>query len=598
MAVRYKALRLQTCGEKAEQSLQAALVQSKIFSKCYAHKSRVKNEKKLLEKVTRKQSKKPEYCLSHITDVIGVRFVTLFRLEMPEVFEHLIKIINHDDGLNPNPFCKGVIEEVIIYETSRYDDNTRLIKEVASKQGIGHLIKVEQSEQGYSSIHVVTRLQTQPGGETPPWESYKVPVEFQIRTVYEDAWGEVDHKYGYVLRQGKEAGEPIENPESVMRHLVVLKKFSDACAEYANAIHIDASPPGRWPTLLDKTGVVSVAQDDELLANLEKLGIGHDVISLFVEAREKREKALSPEFGPDRVRLLLGVAETFRELALAYEDKIANSPTEGEYLFYYYASMNEAFCLISTNTKENVRAALNKYNRLSEYYKDYPLVLMREGQALGKIGFTESSIEKLDLAYNLLKKFESEGSNFSNFLPEVDYKHMKKFLPLVYGYQLWKKVNTIEDATGNSAKEKKEILLKAYELTTEATEFYSEDEVFKIHNNLLYYAMDIIGLCNEAEGDSDGDLCRGMEKNITIHLSTLLRKFDATTNTNINLLDTLVRAHIANKDYKNAKVICDRLLDLCLGSEVGYIYENETRHDLAEKAYANKKIIEKELAIN
>jgi ppGpp synthetase/RelA/SpoT-type nucleotidyltranferase len=52
--------------------MMAALRQTPISQICYAFRSRVKTEDRLIEKKARKLPEKPEYKLEDITDVIGV----------------------------------------------------------------------------------------------------------------------------------------------------------------------------------------------------------------------------------------------------------------------------------------------------------------------------------------------------------------------------------------------------------------------------------------------------------------------------------------------------------------------------------------------
>lgn len=96
--VLYDALRLETDAKTMERELIVAITQSKISSSCYAFKSRVKPEGKLYEKLCRKQKTKPSYKLTDITDVIGLRLVTLFRKEMPDVLENVIALIAHENN--------------------------------------------------------------------------------------------------------------------------------------------------------------------------------------------------------------------------------------------------------------------------------------------------------------------------------------------------------------------------------------------------------------------------------------------------------------------------------------------------------------------
>ena len=60
---------------------------------CYAYKFRVKSKDDLLAKKQRKLEEKPHYTITDITDVIGVRLVTLFKGEMLTVYANLIGML-------------------------------------------------------------------------------------------------------------------------------------------------------------------------------------------------------------------------------------------------------------------------------------------------------------------------------------------------------------------------------------------------------------------------------------------------------------------------------------------------------------------------
>ena len=81
--------RIQLAAEKAVTGLVASMAQTSLLKSVYAYKQRVKSVAKMCEKKSIKQEKKSDYCLEDITDVVGIRLVTLFRHEMAEVIDQL-----------------------------------------------------------------------------------------------------------------------------------------------------------------------------------------------------------------------------------------------------------------------------------------------------------------------------------------------------------------------------------------------------------------------------------------------------------------------------------------------------------------------------
>ena len=579
----YIALTLEKEGEVARNNLMSSLIHSDILGMCYAYKSRVKPEDKLIEKKSRKLSDKPEYSLLDITDVIGIRFVTLFREEMPKIFEKLIDIICHTDSLNPNPFCKDHIEEVIIYHTNPYDDIKHRIEEIIKEKAVNPTkeFKPVHLKDSYSSIHIVTRL----NHKVPKLSAdYHIPLEIQIRTVFEDAWGEIDHKYGYVLREGKDTGTPIKNAEFVLKHLKILKKFSDACAEYADAIHFEASPYNQ--DNIESGKVISVATDDALIEKFRELGVSGDLISAYQAARDARKEAqeVVETNHQNGTTLLMQAAEKFRELAEPYTEEDIIVDNKPSYLFYYYSKMNEAVCLLSSYKNENIKAALNIYTNLEDKYSGFPLLHMRIGQAYSKLGQSDEALEKYQFVSDIISDFENEGCQWSDALPEIDYKHIKKSFPTLWGFQLWKKSRLIDSDATNATEEKIKALIQAYDVTNEAMSHIDECEQWKIVNNLIYYAVEISSF-NVTDNERVDE--------ITSSISDLLSRYEQHVNIkecdDIEVLDTISKAYkfVGRKD--DACKALDRIIYLTLGGTSNAIYDHDLMLEIAQEAYAMRQ---------
>ncbi|EKE06186.1 MAG: RelA/SpoT protein [uncultured bacterium] len=553
----YYELMLEKDGIQAENELLAALQQSGIFKKCYAHKSRVKPEKKLVEKIERKRKEKLDYNLQCITDVVGIRLVTLFRADMPSVFETILDIINHNYSLDPNPFLKEGLEEVTIYYTNPNDNIRHLIKAIALKTNLGVKIEEKLSPEEYSSIHIVARLKKRVPGLDIGSNQYFIPVEIQIRTVFEDAWGEIDHKYGYVSRTGKEVGNPIANPENVLHHLKVMKKFSDACAEYADAILMEATP--KPDKVIDNSKILSVFADDDVIKTFHELGVDSDDITTYLSARDLRSEAekLEEKERAGGFELFLQAGELFRELSVKYEAQEINSDNRKHYLFYYYVKMNESLCLLRTNRQEYVNIAHSNYEFLLEHYQDFPLLKMRFGQSCGKLGRLEDALTAFEGAYIFLTEFEKNGVVFSDSIPKIDYEHIKTHLPKVYGYYLWKKSDALNPNITDQANHKIELLSKAYDITNETLKLNPDMTV--LHNNQLYYAVSI---CEIANVISEQDKYKYIIDSIEYHLSEVEKKCDLETCEDIDVLDTLLKAfdYIGKKD--SLLKIIDRIVPI------------------------------------
>lgn len=538
---------------------------------CYAYKFRVKSKEDLLSKKQRKIEKKPHYKITDITDVIGVRLVTLFKGDMFKVYANLIGMLATPSS--DAQFQQVMPEEVIVYKgTSALEDFANEIKTITKSHFKSAHVKAEISVEGYSSIHVICRHSAPIEELSTAEKTYRLPIEIQIRTVFEDAWGEIDHKYGYVVREGKDLGKPINNSNHIKAHLKVLKDFSDACMEYAECIRKEA-----LPEVLDlTTGVtktISVESDEDVLQRFRDVGIKEGFIQRYVEARSLRDKA-SEESGATHdgritaEQIYLQAADLFAALAqeLAPGDSAA-SLKDGPKLAYYYCAMNEGLCLMSTNIPDYVNAAVDKYQFIENHYKNFPLAKMRLGQVLGKVGKIDESIEKLRSAGAMFRKQgEKSLSNglWTDQLPKADYEHMLYTQPKILGYTLWKK----SQRSGTiPSQEKSDLYYEAYTTTLSCLEAKNieKKKQLDVYNNLLYYCVGF-AFCTDP---ADERLAR-IKIEIPTLLETMLKESGGTEQMTIEDLDTVFRAYALLGDTK-AKEIATTLIQRCLRRDASLV---------------------------
>ena len=146
---------------------------------------RIKDELRIIEKID-KQNKELEAGAPPITeknyqtrvgDLLGVRIICL-RLSDIEKVEAYLRLLSEEKILH---FVKGP------------DQKRSFILPVDPGESISDGIDLTYS--GYSSIHYQVKL-----GENSdaPSGLEDLQFEFQLRTILEEAWGEIDHKYRYV----------------------------------------------------------------------------------------------------------------------------------------------------------------------------------------------------------------------------------------------------------------------------------------------------------------------------------------------------------------------------------------------------------------
>ncbi len=148
-------------------------------------KSRLKDSEHLIGKIIRKQIENPERIINvknyreEITDLIGVRALHLFKEEWISIHDYIIS----NWELN---------EDAIAYV--RKGDPESITNTFIDKG-----LKVEHHQRGYRSIHYVLKLQ--------PTKHVNY-VEIQVRTIFEEAWSEIDHLIGYPYPANSTVIEP------------------------------------------------------------------------------------------------------------------------------------------------------------------------------------------------------------------------------------------------------------------------------------------------------------------------------------------------------------------------------------------------------
>ncbi len=175
--------------------------------KVHSVKTRIKDEEHLIEKIIRKtidRRKKygndfnftVENYKEEVTDLVGIRVIHIFKEDWEEIHSFITKMWN-------------IIE---IVANIREGDNTKTFEELN--------INVCSRLSGYRSVHYLI-------------ESYpttkKVITEIQVRTIFEEGYGEIDHQLRYSLS---------EIPEILEQNLMLLNRIAGSSDEMASLINL------------------------------------------------------------------------------------------------------------------------------------------------------------------------------------------------------------------------------------------------------------------------------------------------------------------------------------------------------------------------
>ena len=499
-----------------------------IQNTCYAYKSRVKSKEALLEKIDRKKADKPDYDIYDISDVIGVRFIVLFKQDIIPTIKSIIDMLTANTH-NNNPFKSCHISEAIYYKGNISSSNisTEIKK---SFTNINTKIEEKASPEGYSSIHIVCELETEKSDILR--KNYKIPVEIQVRTVFEDAWGEIDHKYGYSCRRVNTDSHP-----TLDKHLQTLKQFVDACIDYADLIVEESKIEINSK---DYSKVLSVpSSTDDIFSSLK---IDNDYIDDYKQIIKIKNQFVQKGNSLE----LTQCADNFLSLQQKY--MMANAMKKHD-IFSFYCGMNSAFCNLAANTQSSIKLAKDMYLELLETDPNNSLLLMRLGQTMGKIGDFDQCIEYL---YQSFEKAKDSNSEFK--VKQADIQYVLSIAPKIAGYYIWFKIYSSENSFNINQLLK--MYQQAYDFSLKGFEYVPEDsnDYIDYLNNLVFYLTEIYKI----------DKNESTKEKMLSQLQHIESKYDSTDSIDATILHTLLNSYYELKNIEKCQYYMQQLREKIL----------------------------------
>ena len=170
----------------------------------YTIKSRLKDPTHLLDKISRKTGRGSHITQGNIfetiTDLAGVRILHLYQDQFPQIHEHIMRNIEAQEWF--------FHEQPIVYSWD--PEATEFFKALG--------LRTEIKESYYTSIHYIVK----------PREDSNIHCEIQVRTLFEEIWGEIDHSINY----------PHPTPSQACREqLRVLSKLVSTGTRLADSIY-------------------------------------------------------------------------------------------------------------------------------------------------------------------------------------------------------------------------------------------------------------------------------------------------------------------------------------------------------------------------
>jgi GTP pyrophosphokinase len=179
---------------------------------------RIKDESRLIEKIDQENTSS-EFDVTPIThknfherigDIIGIRIICL-RLS---------------DIVKVEAYLKFLVEEKILKCIQEADYKRSFVLPIDPGETVLQDISLQYS--GYSSIHYQVELGDNSGASE---EFKKIQIELQLRTILEEAWGEIDHKYRYAYSR---TGDTF--PEHIHSGFYNLSAYLQAAAMQAEQL--------------------------------------------------------------------------------------------------------------------------------------------------------------------------------------------------------------------------------------------------------------------------------------------------------------------------------------------------------------------------
>ena len=179
----------------------------RTHKKVHSVKSRVKEPERLIEKIVRKtESRKEKYgpkfqfsienYKEEINDLIGIRAIHIFKEDWEDIHN----------------FICSTWKVIEITANVREGDDTKRFEELD--------IQIHSRKSGYRSVHYLIEFFQ---------ISERVIVEIQVRTIFEEGYGEIDHQLRY---------SHSEIPEILVLNLLLFNRLAGSADEMASLINV------------------------------------------------------------------------------------------------------------------------------------------------------------------------------------------------------------------------------------------------------------------------------------------------------------------------------------------------------------------------
>jgi ppGpp synthetase/RelA/SpoT-type nucleotidyltranferase len=464
----------------------ARRVQSKIFRALdgntdlerltYSITSRVKNEYRIVEKVRAQRSSGfPEFQPWSLSDICGFRIITLFQSSIVECLAYLVGLVRQPTAAGTSPFVANEIRDILLY-TSRPSGDPLSIKGLLEKFKRDTDLNFREFETSdmYSSVHLVAQCDVEMEDESRPNSTKKsrLNVEFQIRSVFEEAWGQISQKVWYSQARG------VPHSEIWHNHVNALKVFVDGCIQYSQIIkdHYDDAAARQLSGIKTENRAIEESSDEILRGFFNAVPI-----NLYRLLEEGFKLADNAKIARDAVSEHENYRKSAERFLTAYESlgsyQISNPNIVAA--FGYRTRMEYAWSLYNANNRDdsNLQKASNVYLDIE---KEYPY----DATSRYRHAIVLSAKQEGNQAEILLREaIQILDSNLDSSIPSDHWLHasVRRALGFIYWY-------AARDNREGQHDRQREYMQKAVSITREGRErTQTPDQRFIFMNNLLYY---------------------------------------------------------------------------------------------------------------
>ncbi|MBV7276904.1 RelA/SpoT domain-containing protein [Clostridium sp. PL3] len=209
----------------------------RTHEKIHSVKARVKNTERLIEKIIRKTPDRkekygPDFKFTidnykdQINDLIGVRVIHIFKEDWEDIHNFILQTWN-------------VIE---ITANVREGDDTKRFEELN--------IEIKSRKSGYRSVHYLIEFFP---------TNQRVITEIQVRTIFEEGYGEIDHQLRYSHSQ---------IPEVLEMNLLLFNRIAGSSDEMASLINLLNK---KWTEMEEKYENIIEKKNEQIKELIKKI---------------------------------------------------------------------------------------------------------------------------------------------------------------------------------------------------------------------------------------------------------------------------------------------------------------------------------------